>query len=627
AGTLDEAFAWARDIAKLDFFAVTDHSNSFDTASKDDKAGTYNLGAYNSSNEKWQAGKNAAAAAARPDEFVSFYGYEMTWSGGPGHINTYATDGFVSRNNTELNNKTNNAGLRAYYDLLKMHPESISQFNHPGPTFGNFSGFDYYDPIIDQRITLLEIGNGEGAIGSGGYFPSYEQYDMALDKGWHLAPTNNQDNHKGLWGNSNTARTVVYTDDFTTEGIYQAMREMRVYATEDANLDIVYTLNGEPLGTVLSTVPDTAVFKVEAQNVAGNNKVKTISIITNGGTEVYKKSFGTKDATLDYSIEAPNAGYYYIKVIQEDGRIAVTAPVWLGKAEAVGISEVGCSTPSPVTTEGLTLTTEVFNNEDSDVTLNSVRYEIKGGGVIADNILNTTVGASSIVKHTQSFTPAEAKKTTIIITVTMTINETVKIFTNELVLNVRDIDRLEFIGIDASHLNEYVAGNYKDSMGNFSEIAMKYGLRTVYLNTSEEFIAAMTNPKFQMLIITAPTRRLDPATGITHKNYSQAELDAVSAFARQGKTVVVTGWGDYYESYDYVASGLENHMAGQQNKLLQAIGATLRLADDEAKDDDNNGGQPQRLYLEDYNGKVSPLLEGLLEGQKFSQYGGCTIYA
>ncbi|MCX7841965.1 MAG: S-layer homology domain-containing protein [Clostridia bacterium] len=627
AGTLEEAFAWARDNAKLDFFAVTDHSNSFDTAPAGDKAGTYNLGAYNSGNARWQAGKNAAASAAVPGKFVSFYGFEMTWSGGPGHINTFATEGFVSRNNTELNNKTNDAGLKAYYNLLKLHPESISQFNHPGTTFGNFSGFAYYDPIVDERITLIEVGNGEGAIGSGGYFPSYEQYDMALDKGWHLAPTNNQDNHKAKWGNANTARTVVYTNDFTTEGIYQALKEMRVYATEDANLDIIYTLNGEKLGTIINTVPTSAAFRVDARNMSGSNKVKSISIITNGGVEAYKQTFNTKDATLDYVMPSPKAGYYYIKVVQQDGRIAVTAPVWLGKGDSVGISEVTASTSTPVTTEPMTITTEIFNNETQAVTLNSIKYEIKGGAVIEDKALNTSIAASSGLKDIQSFTPAQAQKTTILVTAKITVNGTVKTFTREIDLNVKDINKLKFIAIDASHLNEYVAGNYKDSMGNFSTIAMQYGLRTVIVRTSEEFIAAAADPKYQMFIITAPTRRLDPATGITHKSYSQAELDAIAAFARQGKTVVITGWGDYYESYSYVTKDQEHHMAAQQNKLLQAIGSSLRLSDDEAKDDSKNGGQPHRLYLDDYNGKVSPLLEGIIEGQVFSHYGGCTVYA
>ena len=250
AGTLEEAYTYARDVAKLDFFAVTDHSNSFDTAPAGDKAGTYNLGSYNANNVKWQNGLVLQQLMLVADNFVSIYAYEMTWSGGPGHVNTFNTEGFVSRNNKELNNKTGDAGLKAYYELLKATPDSISQFNHPGETFGNFSNFAYYDPTIDQRISLLEVGNGEGAVGSGGYFPSYDEYNMALDKGWHVAPTNNQDNHKKGWGTSNTARTVIYTNDLSVSGLYQALRDMRVYATEDNNLDIVYTLNNETLGTI-----------------------------------------------------------------------------------------------------------------------------------------------------------------------------------------------------------------------------------------------------------------------------------------------------------------------------------------------------------------------------------------
>ena len=37
---------------------------------------------------------------------------------------------------------------------------------------------------------MVEAGNGEGQIGAGGYYPSYEYYTMALDKaGTWLPPT------------------------------------------------------------------------------------------------------------------------------------------------------------------------------------------------------------------------------------------------------------------------------------------------------------------------------------------------------------------------------------------------------------------------------------------------------
>ena len=97
-------------------------------------------------------------------------GFEMTWSGGPGHINTFNTPGIVSRNNSTLNNKTKDAGMQAYYKLLSQSEgaNALSQFNHPGTTFGNFIDFGYWDAVIDTRMYMVEVGNGEGQIGAGG---------------------------------------------------------------------------------------------------------------------------------------------------------------------------------------------------------------------------------------------------------------------------------------------------------------------------------------------------------------------------------------------------------------------------------------------------------------------------
>ena len=634
-GTLDEAFAYARDDANLDFFAVTDHSNYWDNASSD-PAGVYNLREYQSANPRWQDGVVAARNANRPGEFVSFYGFEMTWSGGPGHINTFATEGFVSRNNSVLNAKGNDAGLRAYYELLKETPESISQFNHPGPTFGNFANFAYWDPTIDERITLLEVGNGEGAIGSGGYFPSYRELDLALDKGWHVAPTNNQDNHRGRWGNSNTARTVIHTNDLSINGVYQALREKRVYATEDNDLDIVYTLNGEILGTVLDEVPSEAHFQVEVKNPDESKRVRDISIITNGGRTIYTAPYGTRNATLDHKITNPSAGYYYIKVVQESGRIAVTAPIWLGSVPVVGINSISTETFMPVTDEELTIVTELFNNELGNVTLQNISYDISGdqNGTLSTKQKNIDIASGGTYQDTFNFTPSVAGESIIRVTANILVGGVTRTYTDELPIGVWDNEGLVYIGIDASHANEYVSGNYKDSMTNFGKLAATYGVRTVQLNTQEELLAAMQNDRYKMMVFTAPSRRITPAAD--HKFYSAAVASAVADFARSGKTLVFSGWSDTYENYSGVLAGLDNHMAGQQNSLLNAIGSTLRIADDASLDNDNNGGQAPRLYLTDYNDFVSPLLRGVVyvedgepevDTQVYSHYGGATIYA
>ena len=39
----------------------------------------------------------------------------------------------------------------------------------------------------------------------------------------------------------------------------------------------------------------------------------------------------------------------------------------------------------------------------------------------------------------------------------------------------------------------------------------------------------------------------------------------------------------------------------QINKLLEGIGSTIRVNDDELIDQDENGGQQYRLYFDDFN--------------------------
>ena len=69
---------------------------------------------------------------------------------------------------------------------------------------------------------------------------------------------------------------------------------------------------------------------------------------------------GKLSVTLD-----PSYSYYFIRVTQRDGDLAVTSPVWVGESLKLGISNMVCGTATPVTDEGLTLTTTFFNSEDS----------------------------------------------------------------------------------------------------------------------------------------------------------------------------------------------------------------------------------------------------------------------
>jgi Predicted metal-dependent phosphoesterases (PHP family) len=619
-GTPDDAYSHAKNVAKVDFLAVTDHSNSLDNA------GTSSM-ADGSKSTEWVNG-HAIADKYTDSSFVGIYGFEMTWTGGgTGHINTFNTPGFETRENQIYKNAD---GLKQYYDVLKQFPASISQLNHPGNTFGDFNDFANYDPQIDNEINLIEVGNGEGTIGSSGYFPSYDYFTRALDKGWHVSPTNNQDNHLGKWGDANTARTVVLADSLTRDNIYDAMRNMRTYATEDNDLRIKYTLNGEIMGTILSQKPAGIDIKVDLED-PDNEALGKVSVISNGGKVVASKTLTNSKDSVEFNL-APDYSYYYIRVDEADKDIAVTAPVWVGEVDKAGISKTTVDT-TPVKGQKLTVTTQLYNNENADMNISSLEYSIEG------TIINTAPAIAAVKSlgtgsYFFDYTPAKAGKFNIDVNLKATINGVEKIFTDVLKLNVMDPSMLTRVVIDASHCNDYVSGYYANNMKNI-----------VTLGNDESFNVILQKDKLtddvlkdtQLLILSPPGKKTttDRNSGVNYVTspYTDEEIAVIANYANHGGNIIVTSLADYQDNRD----DSTNHSAFQQNRILQAIGAGSRINDDEIVDYDNNPnvqpagtatGTPYRVPMNAYNTSseaVSQYLKGVAAEQNYSFYSGCSI--
>ncbi|MGL5530399.1 MAG: hypothetical protein ACRDCZ_00185, partial [Culicoidibacterales bacterium] len=123
-------------------------------------------------------------------------------------------------------------------------------------------------------------------------------------------------------------------EENTRDGLYEAMQANRVYATEDSNLKIDYTLNGEVMGTQLAQT-DTVNIKVAITDPDGE-AIGKVSIITDGGYVAATKYFDSSTATWEFELPA-QFSYYYVRVDQPDKDVAVTAPVWVGEKENVGL--------------------------------------------------------------------------------------------------------------------------------------------------------------------------------------------------------------------------------------------------------------------------------------------------
>jgi LPXTG-motif cell wall-anchored protein len=601
-GTLDEAYTWAKDHG-ADYYAVTDHSNWFDN----DIAATLADG---SPSKAWTNAQATANKYDKADDFTAIYGYEMTWSGstgGWGHINTFNTPGFETRSNKSMD-------LKSYYNTLQTQPQSISQLNHPGKTFGDFADFGYYSEAADKVVNLVEVGNGEGPIRGSGYFPSYEYYTRALDKGWHVAPTNNQDNHKGKWYTSNTARTVIISTDNSREALYDSMRNLNLYASEDENMIIDYTVNGQLMGSSLGKV-DKLNFKV---NIADDDNIKKVSVIANGGVEVTSKEFNSKNVDWKFEL-SPEYTYYYVKVVQGDQDIAVTAPVWVGDSSNFGLTGVTVDNELTLPNEQVQVSVGVYNNEATALKDAKVEFfvdEIKVENKIGEKVI-PLVEATKTEKVQLNWTPTKQGEYTIYAKATLAYEGSEKVFTNSAKVKVRSSENTCKVVIDGAHVNQYVSGNYP---GKYTALKNLLKDRNTILSLNKETITADTLKGVDLFILTNPQSVDKPESNLTKSKLEPSEIKAISDYVKAGGNIVVTTIADYKDGEGDYSNDK------QLNPLLEAIGTELRINDDQVIDNTTNGGQPFRLYFNKYSSPLYNLVSDIEDGkEQYSFYSGASV--
>ena len=562
AGSVEEAFQYASQVDGLDFFAVTDHSDSFDNA---------DMGAIDADgadiSADWAAGKQAAASVTNGD-FAGLFGFEMTWPEDKqlGHISTFNTPGWQTRDQADFENVP--TALENYYKALASVPGSVSQFNHPDDIHGDFERFDHYSPQYDAAVSLLEVAGEDGVV-------DCEYYDLALDKGWHVAPTNNQNNHDGQWGDASEARTVVLAKSLTEEALYAAMKDRRVYATQDSDLAIYYELNGTVMGSIIPKSESAAVtvFLSDPTDEAIGN----VEVVTDGGAVLVSEYVETPSQVLELPASGGHS-YYYLRITQPDGDVAVTAPVWMDGYDDIGIGSFTSDTLTPVRDEEIGLTVELYNDE-------SVEFDLDALSLYADETLVSTVSdlgevaGMSTLDYTFSYAHPELGVTEFRVEAAGSVNGEDRTYEDTLSLSFHVPEQVKYISVDASHDN---SGTGK--LNRLAEIAAQNSISVKKFKTEL--------PKdSDILLITAPAEPFD-----------EAFVEKVRTFAESGGTVILCGQAD------------KGHTSGEMNRLLEAMGATVRLNDDTASSISTDVFNPD-----------SGLTKSLTQEQTYTQRAGCTV--
>jgi hypothetical protein len=137
--------------------------------------------------------------------------------------------------------------------------------------------------------------------------------------------------------------TGIMAAEQTRESLFQALYNRNCYATTGERIILGFSIAGIPMGSEISTKvkPGLVYNRHIAGYVAGTAPITEIQIIRNGSLlhTIYPKTphleFSFDDAELisQIALSPPGEGcdfvYYYLRILQEDGHIAWSSPIWI----------------------------------------------------------------------------------------------------------------------------------------------------------------------------------------------------------------------------------------------------------------------------------------------------------
>lgn len=317
------AITYARDVANdMDFLGISDHNHNE---------------SLNMTLAYWNAGNNEADSMNQDGVFVGLRGQEWGTISGGGHVLVYGTSKLFGWNPGVYDVYVPKSNYTLLFDSVKKY-NGYCYLAHPNSSdYSNLINIAY-NASWDSVIEGVSMKNGPAL--TAGYTESnpssttYESYYHSLLKvGYHVAPVANQDNHHTNFGMLNQQRTVVLAPSLTRANVNDALKNRRVYATEDHNLQVRLEVGSHQMGEIF-THSGAIPFRVKATDPDGTNLISSIQlrygVPGSGAVPTTLSTVSNIDSLiLSHSQSIGTTYYYYALVTETSGRRAWTAPVWI----------------------------------------------------------------------------------------------------------------------------------------------------------------------------------------------------------------------------------------------------------------------------------------------------------
>jgi hypothetical protein len=361
---VDGYYEYARDVAKLDFSAITGVSDLLrypDSGSKPENPMT---------EEDWRTLQEAARRYNQPGVFVPFLAFEWQSDTVECKNNCPGCEGkqFVAigdRNVYYLRDdepffkpfEPISCSAQKLFDVLAgkdalvipHHSSAPEKFGGVRPKYVN------WDVRNDKLMRLVEIYSKWGASEYPGNPRPLTNYSMghfvqdALCMGHRVGFIGSSDTHLSVPGGEvkEDGRTLryakgglaaVYAEEKTRGAIFDGLRRRHCYATTGVRILIDFSINGRPMGSEIGLAPD-APREIRVM-VAGTTIIEGIDVVRNGRNihfhngKGYVEEFTFVDRSDMREIVMNAEGrspfvYYYIRVTQDDWEMGWSSPVWI----------------------------------------------------------------------------------------------------------------------------------------------------------------------------------------------------------------------------------------------------------------------------------------------------------
>lgn len=318
-GTPDDIYRYARDVARLDAAALTEH----------DYWGYLPL-VHNA--EGWRSCIDASRTYNQPGRFVAFPAYEWTnWTFGHMHV---------------LFAREEEAAVFAWNDPQSDRPEKLWRLlegkdcltipHHCGggpiPTC-----WKYYNPAYQPVAEVVSIHGVSERMGQPGciYRPVESgMVQSALARGYRLGMIGSGDTHDGHPGIGSPGSPPpglagIYAERLTRDSILAAIRARRAYATNGCRAILRFHSGDTPMGGTIQLAAPTTPRTFDVL-VVGDAPIASVTIVRNNvDVAAFEGSSIVESQTWQDETPARDGDCYYVRIAQVDGGWIWSSPIWV----------------------------------------------------------------------------------------------------------------------------------------------------------------------------------------------------------------------------------------------------------------------------------------------------------